>query len=108
MIDLIAGVTPPLQRSWERAFIGQAEAAIECDPTHDPGIEKLLTGEASRMVSDTVMNAEGYRSAPEDSVDFAAEPSWITKFDGPAVDTGGRLEDASQTSRLRPPVRRQL
>jgi len=37
------------------------------------------------MVSDTVMNAEGCRSAPEDSVDLVAGPSWITKQ---AVKTG--------------------
>jgi hypothetical protein len=60
------------------------------------------------MASDTVMKAEGCRSAPENSVDLVAEPSWITKFDGPAVDTGGRLEEAGQTSRLRRPVRQQL
>jgi hypothetical protein len=60
------------------------------------------------MVSDTVTNAEGCRSAPEDSVGLVAGPSWITKFDGSAVDTGGCLEEAGQTSRIRRPVRRQL
>src|SRR6266496_3548249 len=42
MIDLIARATPPLQGSWKRALIRQAEATIECDPAHDPGIEKLM------------------------------------------------------------------
>src|SRR5207245_2392642 len=41
-IDLVAGVTPALQGGWERAFRGQAEATIEGDPAHNPGMEKLM------------------------------------------------------------------
>src|ERR671924_387492 len=51
-------------------------------------------GEAPRMISDEVMDAEGYRRAPQDSVDLSAEPPRITKFDGPAIDARGSLEEA--------------
>jgi hypothetical protein len=65
-------------------------------------------GEAPRMVGDEVMDAEGCRTAPQDGVDFVAEPSRITKFDGPAVGARCSLEEASKTSRIRSPVKRQL
>jgi hypothetical protein len=46
MVDLVAGATPPLQGGWERTLIRQAEATIECNPAHDPGIEKLVLATA--------------------------------------------------------------
>src|SRR5207248_4467952 len=45
---------------------------------------------------------------PQDSVDLVAEPPRITKFDGPAVGARRSLEEASKTSGIRSPVRRQL
>jgi hypothetical protein len=65
-------------------------------------------GEAPRMVGDEVMDAEGCRRAPQDGVDLVAEPSRITKFNGPAVGAWCSLEEAGKTSGIRSPVRRQL
>jgi hypothetical protein len=63
-----------------------------------------VVGEAPRMVGDEIMDAEGCRSALQDGIDLVAEPSRITKFDGPAVGARGRLEEAGETRRVRSPV----
>ena len=67
-----------------------------------------VSSEAPRMVCDEVMDAEGCRTASQDSVDLVAEPPWITKFDSPAVGARCSLEEASKTRGIRSPVRRQL
>ena len=64
-----------------------------------------VSGEAPRMVSNEVMNAEGCRRAPQDGVDLVAQPPWITKFDGPVLGAQCSLEETGMTSDLRRPVR---
>src|SRR4029453_10144819 len=85
--------------------LGWVAAAITAPVKAEVG---PVGGEALRMVRDTVMNAEGRRRAPEDGVDFVTEPARITKLNGPAVVTGGRLKKAGQTREIRRPVRWQL
>src|SRR4029450_6036219 len=80
------------------ARMGQEGLAWVVTPITAPVKAQIgpVGGEAPRMCREAVMEAEGGRRAPEDGIDFVAEPARITKFDGPAVVPRGRLEEGGQ------------